>query len=485
MTRLHAWASSSITALVLVAGCARMQPGLGFQDVQSDVARRLQSDQASRIHWNTGSGEDAEATAAVQSLLAGEITAPQAVQIGLLNNRDLQAVYEELNIAQADVVQAGLLRNPIFSGELRFSTGGGGTGIVLDVAQEFVGLLSMPMRKSLAAAAFESAKLRVTSEVLDTAYALQTAFYDYQAALQRREMRETVAGASAASFDLARRLHDAGNIRDVDLTGEEALHQQAALDLAAADARVVATRERLNALMGLWGDDAQRWKSAPRLAALPEQEAPIDGLERAAIESSLELALLRRDAEMAARTAGLTERLAWLEPGEIGAAAEREIEGGWSVGPSLALPIPLFDQGQASATSARASYNQAAHRTYARAVEIRSRVRAAHHELLAAHKRALTYQSVLLPLRARIVDQTQLLYNAMQVSAFQLLDARMNQISAGEQYIDALHEYWLARASLDQILRGRMTPIELASTQDPAERSTHRGRATHGQGGHQ
>ena len=40
-----------------------------------------------------------------------------AVQVALLNNRGLQAVYAELGIAEADLVQAGRMRNPGFKFE--------------------------------------------------------------------------------------------------------------------------------------------------------------------------------------------------------------------------------------------------------------------------------------------------------------------------------------------------------------------------------
>ena len=149
--------------LLLLTGCASMKPGMGFDDVRQSVSDRT----GMRVHWNTGSAEDREVAAAIDALLERELSAEEAVQLALLNNRELQAVYEELNLAQADLVQAGLLRNPVFSGEVRFGVDTSGTGIVLDATQEFVSLLSMPLRKGRAQAQFEAAKLRVTASVVD------------------------------------------------------------------------------------------------------------------------------------------------------------------------------------------------------------------------------------------------------------------------------------------------------------------------------
>jgi cobalt-zinc-cadmium efflux system outer membrane protein len=432
-----------------------MQPGLGFDGVRQAAGDRT----GLRVHWRSGSAEDREVDAAVSALLEKDLTADGAAQVALLNNHDMQAVYEELDLAQADLVQAGLLRNPVLSGEVRFGVGEAGTGAVLDVAQDFVSLLSMPLRRGRAEAAFEAAKHRVTAAVVDMVAEVRVAFYEYQAAVQAREMRRTVMEATAASYDLAKRLRAAGNISDLDVTGERDLHEQARVDLALAEERESLARERLSALMGAWGRQA-RWRASPRLAAVPEEEPAAEGLERRAIEASLDLAIARREIEVAARSLGIARPFGWLTDAEIGAAAEREVEGGWSVGPSLSLPIPLFDQGQGAAGRAQARLRQACERYHAQAVEVRARARAARSAVAWSRDRARYYERVILPLRQRLVQETQLQYNAMQVSAFRLLEARRRQVGAGADYIESLRDYWVARARLEQILGGRMAPLD-------------------------
>jgi cobalt-zinc-cadmium efflux system outer membrane protein len=453
-------------ALALVtlgaAGCAKMTPGLGFEDVETTVNERA----GVRVHWNNGTEEDAEVAAAVAGMLEREIGAEQAVQIALLNNRNLQAVYEELSIAQADLVQAGLLRNPLLSGNVRF--GPPGVGADVEVAQDFVSLLSMPLRKGRAAAAFEEAKARVSAAVLDAAFETRSAFYEYQAAEQLRGMRATVVEATGASYELARRLRQAGNNRDLDVSIERALHEQSKVDLAGAEAGVVRLRERMNALMGLWGAQTA-WRAAARLPDLPEQERPETHAERAAVAASLELEILRREVEVAARSVGIAEPFGWLTDAEVGVAAEREPGEDWTIGPSLALPIPLFDQGQGAVGAAKARLRQASERYIARAVEVRSRARAAESGVQSAWDRARYYQRIILPLRQQIVEETQQQYNAMQVSAFQLLGARRDQIDAGAEYVESLRDYWLARAVMDQILMGRMSPFEASSVMSGSE----------------
>lgn len=455
-----------VVALAL-AGCTSMKPEMGFDDVQQSVAQRT----GMRVQWTTGSAEDQEVASAISAMLDRELSAEEAVQLALLNNRELRAVYEELNLAQADLVQAGLLRNPVFSGEVRFGVDGSGTGVVLDATQEFVSLLWLPLRKSRAEAQFEAAKLRVTASIIDVAGEVRMAYYEHVAAEQTAEMRRTVVEATRASYELAKRVRAAGNSTDLDVANERDLHEQTKLDLALAEENVTVTRETLTAMMGLWGEQT-RWRVASRLPAIPADELAEqseDSLERQAVDASLDLAIARREIEIASRSLGIAKPFSWLTDTIAGVASERDLDGSWSVGPSLSLPVPLFNQGQAAIGRAQAQLRQAAEHYYARAVEIRSRARAAGGALNSARDRARYYEEVILPLRQQIVSETQLQYNAMQIPPFQLLEAKRNQIEAGASYIEALRDYWVARTRVDQILGGRVTAFEGGGTSTPSD----------------
>jgi cobalt-zinc-cadmium efflux system outer membrane protein len=141
---------------------------------------------------------------------------------------------------------------------------------------------------------------------------------------------------------------------------------------------------------------------------------------------------------------------------DVGVEAEREGDETWKVGPTIALPIPLFDQGQARIGRAAAELPRAQQEYYALGVRIRATARAAEDRLAGARDRALYYRDILLPLRERIVNEGQLYYNAMQIGIFQLLRDREQQIETGVAYVEALREYWLARTDLSQIASGRL-----------------------------
>ena len=202
--------------LALWAGCANVPTAGGFDTVEQQVNQRVRH----RVVWRLDAAADARADAAIQALMQTNLTSRAAIQVALLNNRHLQATYEDLGVSQAALVQAGLLKNPVFDVAVRFPTAGGSTELELGVAQDFLAVLYLPLRKQVAAEEFASAQLRVTQAVLATAGDAQRVFYRLQADAQLRDMWEQVARSTDASLEVAKRLRAAGNITELALAHE-------------------------------------------------------------------------------------------------------------------------------------------------------------------------------------------------------------------------------------------------------------------------
>ena len=439
----------SCLLLVGLTGCGSVELDGGFPDVRAAVEER----QAATIAWNRGTELDPEAADRLRSLLEKKLTADNAVQIATLNNRDLQAVYSELGLAQADVVQAGLFRNPMLDAAVLFPLSGTRPDLQLGAVVGFLDALYIPLRKRVAAARFEEAKLRVTGAVLDFAAKVRSAFYVHQANEQLLELRQSIVQALTASFEVSRRLHDAGNISDLDLARDRAVTEASRLALRSSEMAARESREQLNSLMGLWGRQTG-WEIDGRLPDVPTEPMAVDGIEQAALTGSLDLAHARQRIVAAAEQLGYRRATALVPETEVGVEAEREE--GWKVGPTLSVPLPLFDQGQARVGRGLAELRRARQEYYALAVRIRSTARAVRDRMLGARDRARYYRDIVLPLHERIVNEAQLQYNAMQIGIFQLVRDREQQIEAAVAYVEALREYWTARADLAQILRGRL-----------------------------
>ena len=96
----------AIVALLglLASGCAKFTDDGGMAPVTEGVRREIGKD-AVKI----SSPEDARrARERVQALLSEPLSEDTAVQIALLNNRGLQAAYNDLGVSEAEYVQTSV-----------------------------------------------------------------------------------------------------------------------------------------------------------------------------------------------------------------------------------------------------------------------------------------------------------------------------------------------------------------------------------------
>lgn len=443
-------------------GCAPSQHA-AFAPVRHGVAERTGLD----IRWQASSDMDPEVRAQVKELLRDELTLDEALRVALLENQELQAVFAELGMGRGAVADALALENPELEVEMRFPlhehAEGNAPVIELAVMQDIMSVFTLGRRRDAAHARLQGARQRALAAALDLVAEVRRAYYAVQAAEQIRQMRSTVYLTLEASYELKKQLHELGNITELALVQEQALYEQARLDLAASEAMAAEAREPLNTLLGLWGEDAGAWIIPGRLDDLPDEPMSLDELEREAILRSIDLDEMRWQMRAGHADASVLRRRRWLPEVGVGASVEREAPGEWAVGPAVAIQLPVFDRRSGALLRNRAELEATKRRYAARAVEIRASARAARMRLTNARQRVLHLRDVLLPLRQRVLDQAMLQYNAMNLDLFSLLQAKRDQIETGRQYIEALRDYWTARATIDQIRAGRTPAIQPGS----------------------
>jgi cobalt-zinc-cadmium efflux system outer membrane protein len=136
----------------------------------------------------------------------------------------------------------------------------------------------------------------------------------------------------------------------------------------------------------------------------------------------------------------------------------QDADGPRLVGPTLAIELPIFDQRQAVIARLESQQRQATYRLDGVSVNARSEVREAWARLSSSRRVVERYKTAVLPLREREVDQAQLQYNAMQIGPFELVATKQAQIEAYRAYLDAVRDYWNARADLELAVGGRVLP---------------------------
>ena len=158
---------SGVLVVVLVsavlAGCASFSPDAGFSSIESAAKDKLGKD----VRWARSDADVDTIDRRVRELLAKPLSVDDAVQVALLNNRGLQARFQDLGITEAEVVQAGRLPNPGFTfGRLRQ---GDEVELERGLDLNLARLLTLPLVSQLEARRFEQVKREVTMDVLSLA----------------------------------------------------------------------------------------------------------------------------------------------------------------------------------------------------------------------------------------------------------------------------------------------------------------------------
>lgn len=394
------------------------------------------------------------ASAAVADLLSRELTEEDAVRVALLNNRNVRAGYERLGIAAADLVQAGLLSNPVFGADVLLVFDGG-TDAAFTLAQSFLDLFWRPLRGRRAGHELEAATAAVTRELVRLVFSVRREFVRVRAAQQLAEIQRRTLASAEAAHRLMQELAQAGNVVSAQLSSMRVAEGRARLELAAAERAAREAREPLNVLLGLWGRHVA-WSIGGALGESPSQGIDLDSLEARSVTASLDLIENRARIDAAAQDARITDWQRWLPSGGAGIGFENPAEDEVRLGPSMSAELPIFDTGSAKSGAAAARLRLLLHRHVQIAVEVRAAARLLHEriDLLDQRARFLAYE--LLPAQQQLLRDTMRDYNAMQIGAFDVIVQKQRQLDTVREQAMTLRDAWLARLDLEELLAGSL-----------------------------
>jgi multidrug efflux system outer membrane protein len=333
-------------------------------------------------------------------------------------------------------------------------------------------LLTLPWRAQYANQALQGARLRAAQEVIRTAADTRKAWVAAVAAQQTANYLQDAREAAEAGAELARRMARVGNYSRLQQAREQSTLAEVSARLARARQLAVAEREQLTRLLGLWGSDAQ-YTLPDRLPDLPKELAEAGDIEATALRERLDVRAARDEARYVAGSLGFTRATGAVDALTLG-VVRNTVPGGSERGWQLELPVPVFDWGQAHSARAQATYLQSVAHVREVAVRARSEARQSWHAWHTAHDLAAHYRDEIVPLRRFIADETQLRYNGMLASVWDLLAETRNQIAAVTEAIAAQRDFWLADADLQTALSGT-SPGALATWNAGAPGATDNG----------
>jgi outer membrane protein TolC len=436
-----------IFASLILSGCSTFSQDGGFGGVKKTSAEHIKQE----IVWPKTEAEQKALADRVAELLKTPLNADAAVQLALLNNKDLQASFYQLGISEADVVQTGRLPNPKFS--MLYARNNGDYKIEQVLTFNIFSLITMPKMLEIERRNFEKTKQVVALDVLNLAYETRLAYFNAVSANEHLSYSEQVKESAEASAELASRMVKAGNWNALEQATEQSFYADAIIEYANSKNQQTSASEALSRLLALPVDQLSLEK---RLPDLPQTIDEMHTYEKTAFEQRLDLQAMRIETQALAKQLGLTKTTRFINVLEVGPARVLEGRRGdpYKKGVDISFELPLFDWGGAKVARAEATYMQAVNRTAQLAINAQSEIREAYSRYQTNFEVAKHYRDEIVPLRKKVLQENQLRYNGMLISPFELFANARAQVASVNSYIATLNEFWLAETALQMSLIG-------------------------------
>lgn len=439
--------------LLAAAGCATTNPAGSFSDAARPVAERT----ALEPSWPLDAAAAADLDRRADALLAEPLDPDRAAQVALWKNPGLLADLEDLGISQADYAQATRIANPSLDFFYRRPNRSGlVANVEIGLLQDLLDPLLLPLRKRMAAAELEAAKLRVGQRMLDLVGETRAAFAELQAADRLVERLAVIVEIEEAAATFAERQRAAGNLSQLALEEHQALLDETKIDQVQAQVAARAKREMLRRLMGLPGSE-RNWTPIEMPLDPPSDEIQGADLEALALSDRLDIAAARAGVALIDQALKLRRAGRFLPGGvRVGISRERDTDRVRVTGPVLGIELPIFDTGAASIARLEAERRRAERQVEELSVRIRSEIRETADRYASARDLARNYRESVLPRRVRILDQTLRHYNSMLVGVYDVLLAKRMEIESEKAAIEAWRDAWVARFALEHAVGGKL-----------------------------
>ena len=321
----------------------------------------------------------------------------EAVAVALWNNAAFQVTVSQLGFARADLVDAGIISNPVLS--LLFPVGPKQLEATLRWPIEV--LWERPRRVAAAKLSLAGAAQGLVQSGLDLVLSVRIAFADLALALDRQVLSREAAAALQRIDTLTQSRLAAGDVAELDARAARVDAARSALDAERAVHDVTIARERLRLLMGLAPDDR----------ALETIEIPVAADRCGTTADLLKRALVARPdlraAELAVEAAAA--RIGWEKSRilTLTAVLDANAEGidGFESGPGIDISLPIFNRNQGGRLRAETELQRASAAYVQLQQQVGLDVREASTLFDQAQQSRAAWQSQLVtPLRANLAD---------------------------------------------------------------------------------
>jgi outer membrane protein TolC len=434
-----------------LSGCASFSADNGMTVVAGIAGESLKKD----VAFVRSADQAEQASGRVRKLLSRPLTVDAAVQVALLNNKGLQAAYDELALAEGDLVRQSLPSNPAFS--ISRISGDGASEIERQIVGDILALATLPFRSDIARDRFRAAQLKAALATLRLAADVRRAYFRAVAANELTGLLTDAKATAEATAELAKKLGETGAMNKLDQAREQVFYAETTAELATARQDATSTRERLARLMGLWSNDLG-FRIPDHLPPLPRRPLAPPSVEADAVGHRIDLQIARLELVALAKSLDLTEATRFITLLDV-AGIDRKTHDPNSApfrerGFDIQFEIPIFDGGEVRVRQAAGIYNRAFNLLTQQAINVRSQARDAYRVYRSAYDIADHYQREVLPLRRIITEEMQLRFSGMQVDVFALLTEARQRIASLRAAIAARRAFFLAQSDLQSVVDG-------------------------------
>lgn len=430
---------------VSIAGCsASLNPAPDIERVVSIVEERAGLTPA----WLREEGAEAWDGRA-------PLTARVATLRALRNNRELAAELHLIGAARADLVQSGLLPNPILSAALKFPLSGGGATVDAAVVQEFTALWLRPARKDVARAELDRAVLSVSDRSLRLVASVKQSHARVMYGERARELVREGLALADRSIELTERRVQAGEGTRLDVNRLTQLRLGLEAQLARAETELGRRQRELLALMGEansgtdWTASGEETLALSELNPIAESQAVELALSQRLDVSAADFAVATRAAEL--RVAGF-ERL----PGVGGGVAFERDDGVNKLGPDVEVSVPIFDTGGARVARGRAILDAERARADHARQEAIGQARSAYLDLRQAESLVNFYRTRVVTLAEENMRLAERSLRAGEADQTVLLEAQRELVAARRELSELELAWAVSAAELEYAVGGRL-----------------------------
>lgn len=379
------------------------------------------------------------------------LTEEESVAIALWNNPQLQVDLADLGFARADLIEAGMLPNPVFS--LLFPVGPKQLEFTLSYAIDV--LWQRPKRVAAAKLNAEKVAENLVQNGLALVRNVYVSFADLNKTREQLKVLEDESNLDAEIAGIASSRLQAGDISKLEET---------AFQLAASRTREVSLQARRDmeiqkirflALLGLISEqsDIQIDPGPLELSAIPETEQLI----KSALASRPDLRAAELEIEIAGKKLGWERSKIFNLTAMLDANAQGKE--GFEMGPGGQIPIPLFDFNQGGTKRARTEMERAANNYIAVQQSILSGVLESYQGYLAARAAYEMLCYKIIPEVEQAVDNGEIAYLSGEISYLEFLEFKRQLLNARLRFLEAEAEVRKNIASLYYSMGGKMLPL--------------------------